>query len=250
MTQAKLTSSQGIEVALLTNVEQPDFQPGLPTFAIAVSLLPLAVGVVLTRLKIKRLSHEVKLEKLKNQELKRKLQLSLKTIGELESNPDLVHSREFNVDYLRLRMAEDKFHAVILNQIKAKVKDKMTAALYPSQAKQGTIGIASVARQVEQIFDVEYQPGGRPKGTSRVLFRIQIKLTKIPTQPSSETVKQIVTCIENFLRLPDEHETWQPTIQNRVVMIHWDQKAMPTPLLVLEQTHEGASVVYRTHCLQ
>ena len=28
--------------------------------------------------------------------------------------------------------------------------------------------------------------------------------------------------------------------------MHWDQKAKPTPLLVLEQTNEGVNVTFRT----
>ena len=35
-------------------------------------------------------------------------------------------------------------------------------------------------------------------------------------------------------------------IQGRIVHIEWDQKAKPTPMLVLEQSNEGVNVTFRT----
>ena len=34
-----------------------------------------------------------------------------------------------------------------------------------------------------------------------------------------------------------EESHWQPTIQGRIAYMHWDQKAKPTPLLVIEQSN-------------
>ncbi len=209
--------------------------------------LVLVVVVILAYLKTKQLADKIKFETFKNQELQKKLKLSLETLTKMEKNPDLIHSRDFNLDYLRMRMSEEVFHFAVVNQIKVKVKDKISVALRPKQAEEGTVGIASSSgRQVDETFDVEYTTGDTPRGPKRVLFRIQIKLMKLPTQATSVTIGQIIDCIETYLSPSDEHDTWQPTIQGRVVHIEWDQKAKPTPLLVLEQGNEGVNVTFRT----
>jgi hypothetical protein len=69
---------------------------------------------------------------------------------------------------------------------------------------------------------------------------------KLPTQATSATISQIIECIETYLSPMDDEDNWQPTIQGRVVYMHWDQKAKPTPLLVLEQSNEGVNVTFRT----
>ncbi|HEY9630961.1 MAG TPA: hypothetical protein V6C84_27010 [Coleofasciculaceae cyanobacterium] len=209
---------------------------------LAILLVGLAV---FTKVKIAQLKKQTRFEEFKNRELQKKLKLALNTIGKMEKNPDLIHSREFNLDYLRMRMEEEQFHFIILNQIKIRVKEKISIALRPSQAEQGLVGIASSGRQVDEVFDVEYDPSGLPKGNRRVLFRIQIKLMKLPTQPTSATISQIIDCMHKFMsQETDDH--WQPTIQGRIASIHWDQKAKPTPLLVLEQLNEGVNVTFRT----
>ncbi|OLP16231.1 hypothetical protein BST81_21750 [Leptolyngbya sp. 'hensonii'] len=210
-----------------------------------LAILLIALGV-LSKLQIDKFKKKLRFEDLKNKELQKKLKLAVETISKMEKNPDLIHSREFNLDYLRMRMAEEVFHFAIVNQTKIKVKEKITLALRPTQAQDGTLGMASTGRQVDEIFDVEYEPGDLPKGTKRVLFRIQIRLTKLPTQPTSATINQIIDCLETYLSPSGDHDTWQPTIQGRIAQIHWDQKAKPTPLLVLEQTTEGSNVTFRT----
>ncbi|HEY9656593.1 MAG TPA: hypothetical protein V6C50_14005 [Crinalium sp.] len=209
-------------------------------------LLLLIVLGVMSKLATDKLAKQVKFETFKNRELQKKLKFAVEMIGKMEKNPDLIHSREFNLDYLRMRMDEEVFHFAILNQIKLKVKDKISLALRPSQANQGEVGIASTGRQIDEIFDVEYEPGDLPKGTKRVLFRVEIKILKLPTQPTSVTIGQIIDCMETFLNPASEHDTWQPTIQGRIANMRWDQKAKPTPLLVLEQTQEGSNVTFKT----
>jgi hypothetical protein len=209
-------------------------------------LLALAGGAAYAQFKIKKLAKEKRFEEYKNRELQNKLKLALSTISKMEKNPDLIHSREFNLDYLRMRMEEEKFHFAILNQMKIKVKEKITVALRPNQAEQGLLGIASTARQVDEIFDVEYDPSENQRGVKRVLFRIQIKLAKLPTQPTSATISQIIDCMKTFMSRDGDHDNWQPTIQGRIAYMHWDQKAKPTPLLVLEQSTEGVNVTFRT----
>ncbi|HTL87954.1 MAG TPA: hypothetical protein VL134_01045 [Leptolyngbya sp.] len=207
-------------------------------------LLLVVLGIFST-LQANKLQKQVKFEVLKNREFQKKLKYAVETIGKMERNPDLIHSREFNLDYLRMRMAEEVFHFAIVNQIKIRVKDKITMALRPSQANQGEIGIASTGRQVDEIFDVLHKTGEAAQST-RVLFRIQIKILKLPTQPTSVTINQIIDCFETFLSPTHENDTWQPAIQGRIANMRWDQNAKPTPLLVLEQTQEGSNVTFRT----
>lgn len=220
---------------------------GTPWMFVSIGLLLLTVGLlVYGKIQLDNMGKKLKFEQFKTKDLQKKLKLALNTIRKMETNPDLVHSREFNLDYLRLRMEEEVFHFAIVNQIKIKVKQIISVALRPNQAAQSSIGIASTTgRQVDELFDVKYETESSGKRTMRVLFRIQIKLTKLPTQATSATISQIIDCIETFLS--PEDESWQPTIQGRIVSIHWDQKAKPTPLLVLQQSSEGVNVTLRTN---
>jgi hypothetical protein len=208
----------------------------------------LAGGAAYTKFKIyDKFQKDLKFERYKSQDLQKRLKLALKTIQKMEANPDLIHSREFNLDYLRLRMDEEVFHYAIVNQIKIRVKQLISVALRPSTANH-QVGVAATGgRQVDETFDVTYETETRGKRTKRVLFRSQIKLTKLPTQSTSTTINQIIDCIEKFLSPNEDHDTWQPTIQGRVVLMDWDQKAKPTPLLVLEQSGEGVNVSFRTN---
>ena len=211
-----------------------------------ILLLALAGGAFFTKTTIQKLEKAKRFEEFKNRELKKKLQLSLQTITKMERNPDLVYSREFNLDYLRLRMEDSQFHFAIMNQIKIKVKEKISVALRPKQASEGLLGVASTGRKVDEIFDVNYDLSDGHNGKQGVLFRIQIKLTKVPTQATSATVSQIVDSLLGYMSPETDHDKWQPTLQGRIAKIDWDQKAKPTPLLVLEQLNSGANVTFRT----
>ncbi len=200
----------------------------------------LIASLVFSKIQIGNYDKKLKFEQFKNQEMQKKMKMAIETISKMEKNPDLIHSREFNLDYLRMRMAEENFHFAIVNQIKVKVKDRITIALRPNAENQGK------GRQVDEVFDVTYETGEIAKLEKRVLFRIQIKLTKLPTQATSKTISQIIDCLENYLTEKEDHDTWQPTIQGRVAYIHWDQTAKPTPMLVLEQSNEGVNVTFRT----
>ncbi|MEG4998690.1 hypothetical protein [Microcoleus sp. B4-D4] len=213
------------------------------------ALLLLLIGLaVFTKLKLKDLSKKLKFEEFRNRELQKKYKMALETLTKMEKNPDLIHSRDFNLDYLRMRMAEEVFHFAIVNKIKVKVKDKISIALRPTQGAVGEKnGSAGSGRQVDSMFDIEYETGDPAvKIEKRVLFRIQIKLMKLPTQATSATINQIIDCLETYLSPSDDHDSWQPTIQGRIVHIEWDQKAKPTPMLVLEQSNEGVNVSFRT----
>ncbi len=224
-------------------VAQPK-NPWLYT-SIGLAALLLILGVV-SQLQFARVRKKLKFEAYKNKELQKRVKLALSTISKMEKNPDLVHSRDFNLDYLRMRMEEKQFHFSVLNQLKVKVKQRITLALRPQQAQQGVVGIASKPRVVDQIFDVDYQTVQDGQQKKRVLFRIQIKLVKLPTQATSITVQEIIDCIENFLSPERDDKFWQPTLLGRLATMHWDQKAKPTPLLVLEQTSEGVNVTFRS----
>jgi hypothetical protein len=210
-------------------------------------LFALLVGLgVLSYLQTLKLHKQLKFEHYKNKELQKRVKLALSTITKMESNPDLIHSRDFNLDYLRMRMEEKQFNFAIVNQLTIKVKQRISDALRPKQADIGMVGIASKPRPINQIFDVEYTAPNDPKKRKRVLFRIQIQMTKLPAQATSTTVEEIVNCIEKFLNPGEGEGFWQPTLQGRIANMKWDQKAKPTPLLVLEQTNEGVNVTFRT----
>lgn len=216
-----------------------------------ISLTILMVSlIVYGKLKLDKAKKDLKFEQFKSKDLKKKLKLALVTIKKMEANPDLVHSRAFNLDYLRMRMDEEVFHYVIVNQIKMKIAQIIGEVLRPNTERQ-TVGIVGVGRQIDEVFDVTYevetQEGKWNKG---VLFRIQIKLTKLPTQSSSVTINEIIDCIETFLSSHSEPENWQPAIHGHIVFIKWDQKARPTPLLVLEQSEEGVNVSLRSNPIQ
>jgi len=201
-----------------------------------ILLIALIGGGLFVKFRIiKRLEKKIKFEEFKNKELQKKYKLAQATISKMETNPDLVHSREFNLDYLRMRMDEEVFHFAVVNQIKVKVKEKVGPALRGG-SKESTTG---KGRKVSTIFDVTYNTGEGAKEKQRVLFRIQITLTKLPTQATSKTISDIIDCIETYLSPTADHNTWQPTIQGFMVGLHWDQKAKPTPLLVLDQRDEG-----------
>jgi hypothetical protein len=240
---AQSSTKTATQQAQASEVELPPLLV-MTSGGLALALIAL---VIYGKLQIDKYEKKIKFEKFRSRELEKKFKLALETIRKMETNPDLVNSRDFNLDYLRMRMSEEVFHFAILNQIKIQVKDKISQALRPNQAQTGVVGIASSAgRQVDEIFDVEYETGAGASVAKRVLFRIQVRLMKLPTQATSATISQIIDCIETYLSPIDDEDNWQPTIQGRIAYMHWDQKAKPTPLLVLEQSNEGVNVTFRT----
>lgn len=208
-------------------------------------LILLIILGVFHQIKMKQFDKKLGIEEFRNKDLHKKYKLAVATISKMEKNPDLIHSREFNLDYLRMRMAEEVFHFAIVNQIKVKVKQQITIALRPTQAAAGE-KISASGRQVDSMFDLEYETGEAGKNLKKaILFRVSIKLTKLPTQATSQTINQIIDCLETYLSPSDDHDNWTPTIQGRIVHIDWDQKAKPTPMLVLEQSNDG--VLFRTN---
>lgn len=208
--------------------------------------LLLVGAIVLTRIQLVKASKELKFERFKGEDLKKKLNLALDTIKKMETNPDLVYAREFNLDYLRMRMDEDVFHYVIVNQIKVKVRQIIAKILRPDTGKEATVGIANTSgKSIDEVFDVTYEIENNGKWKKGVLFRIQIKLTKLPLRPSSSIVDEIIECVEAYLCPTEDTNNWQPAIEGKVVVVKWEQKAKPTPLLVLEQSQEGVNVSFR-----
>ena len=241
-------SSKPATTVTNTTVSSNEF-PIVPLllFTDGVLLLALVAAIVYGKILIDKSDKKLKFEQFRTRELEKKLKLALEIIRKMETNPDLAHSRDFNLDYLRMRMSEKVFHLALVNQINVKIKTRITESLRPDQSKQGSVGVASYnGRQVDEIFDIEYETGVAPNIVKRVLFRAQIRLIKLPTQATSSTISQIINCIETYLSPKQNDDSWQPTIQGRIVYMHWDQKAKPTPLLVLEQTNEGVNVTFRT----
>lgn len=214
------------------------------TGAVTIALIG---AIVYFQLEKKKLAKRLNMEEFRTRELKKRLDYALKDIHRMETNPDLVDSREFNLDYLRIRMQEETFHFSIVNQIKMKVKTLVSIALRPPQQQVGVTQDRNHARQVDHTFDVAHETHDGNKTNKRVLFRIQIRLAKLPTQPTSKTIEEIIKCMERYLSLnDDEDDRWQPTLQGRLATMSWDQKAKPTPLLVLEQAKDGMNVTIRT----
>ena len=231
-----------------TSAEPPSPPAPLNLWMYSTGVLSMAlIGLgAYSYLQNRKLQKQLKFENYKNKELQKRVKLALSTIAKMERNPDLIHSRDFNLDYLRMRMEEKQFNFAIVNQLKIKVKQRVSEALRPNQAETGMVGIASKPRPINQVFDVEYVSPNDEKKRKRVLFRIQIRLTKVPAQATSTTVEEIVRCIEGFLNPSESDGFWQPTLQGRIANMKWDQKAKPTPLLILEQTNEGVNVTFRT----
>ncbi len=252
---APIAKPAATKPAAIKPAVQPVVQPtaeasaNAPWLVSGVLLIMMVAAGVFAKLKYDQFTSKLKFEGFKNQELQKKLKLALRTITDMERNPDLIYSREINVDYLRLRMSEDLFNTMVLNQVKVRVKEQLSVALRSQSVGSGVVGIPGNARKVDEIFDVEDLPPAGSKAKGRVLFRIQFKLTKLPTQATSKTIEDVIGCIQNFLA-PPANNRWQPTIQGRLAAMHWDQNAKPTPLLVLEQSNEGVNVVYKTKPLR
>ena len=152
--------------------------------ATGILFILLLGSIVFFKIKTKALTKQVNTEIFRNKELQKKYKLAVGTVAKMEKNPDLIHSREFNLDYLRMRMAEDVFHYAIIVQIKMKVKQQISIALRPTQTAVGEQSTAGTARQVDSIFDVEYETGVAGDSKKRVLFRIQVRLMKLPLKKS------------------------------------------------------------------
>ena len=216
---------------------------------ISTSLLSVAfiASLIYSKWKFHKMLKVIKYEQYKANNLHKRLKIALETIRQWEANPDLVHSRDCNLDYLRMRMEEKTFHYALINQAKVKIKQFISTAMRISLSKDKMMGIANRGGcKVDEIFDVTYETNIEGKPTRRVLFRIQIKLTKLPTQSTSETINQITKCIETFLSPARFDDNWQPSIQGYIASISWNQQAKPTPLLLLEQHSEGMNVSFRT----
>jgi len=244
----RLTSSPKIletQPSVLAQINAIQLVQENPWLGLSATLCIALLGSMLAyRLQIRKVHKLVRFERYKNQELSNKLKLALRTISKMEANPDLIASREFNLDYLRMRMEEEHFNNSIMEQIRAKIKDHVAAMLRPKQTDMG-IGVAIPGRHVDTIVDVSYAPRDRPE-ERKVLFRVQVKLMKIPTQPSSQTIAQLIDCVEHYIKPSPDDEYWQPTVQGKLLTMEWDQKAKPTPLLVLEQGQDGGNVVFNS----
>ena len=202
------------------------------------------------RLQYKKLSAKILYEQNRVNNLQTRLHSALDTIRQWEQNPDLVHSRDCNLDYIRMRMEEAQFHHALATQVKVKIKQFVSTAMRLSLSQNSTVGISQRnGSKIDETFDITYETEVNGKRTRRVLFRIQVKLMKLPTQSTSNTIKQIIDCIEAFLSPGRKDTNWQPTIQGHIVTMNWNQKAKPTPLLSLEQDKGSVSINFRNQVI-
>jgi hypothetical protein len=209
-------------------------------------LLAAIAFFVYGRMQYKQLSAKVRYEQNRVNSLQTRLHSALETIGQWEQNPDLVHSRDCNLDYIRMRMEESQFNHALVTQVKVKIKQFVSTAMRLSLSQNSTVGISNRnGSKIDETFDVTYETDVQGKLTRRVLFRIQVRLMKLPTQSTSSTIQQIIECIEAFLSPGRKDTNWQPTIQGHIVTMNWNQKAKPTPLLSLEQDTSSVSVSFR-----
>ncbi len=216
--------------------------------------------IIYGKLKYKQFKKAIQYEQAKVASLEKRLNTALLTIRQWEENPDLINSRDCNLDYIRMRMQEPVFRNVLVNQAKVKVKQFVSTAMRINLSQNAGGGIASRnGFNIDETFDITYDRDSQGKSMRRVLFRIQVKLTKLPTQATSTTINQIVECVEMFLSPTERRNEWQsnskadrrsnnwlPSIQGHIVTMSWNQKAKPTPLLLLEQHSGGVNVSFRT----
>lgn len=201
---------------------------------------------IIGKIQYKQLSAKILYEQNKVNNLQTRLHSALNTIRKWEQNPDLVHSRDCNLDYIRMRMEEEQFNHALVTQVKVKIKQFVSTAMRLSLSQNSTVGISNRnGSKIDEIFDVTYETDIQGKPTRRVLFRIQVRLMKLPTQSTSSTINQIIECIEAFLSPGRKDTNWQPTIQGHIVTMNWNQKAKPTPLLSLEQDKGSVSINFR-----
>jgi hypothetical protein len=71
--------------------------PPLLLFASGGLILALVAVIVYGKTLVDNDEKKLKLEKFRTKELEKKLKLALETIRKMETNPDLVHSRDFNL---------------------------------------------------------------------------------------------------------------------------------------------------------
>ncbi|MGF1538926.1 MAG: hypothetical protein ACFCU5_00515 [Pleurocapsa sp.] len=237
------TSSPQISPSKIKEVLSEPFW-ALSTFGLLIGITGL---IIYGKWKHDKMLKAIQYEQYKLNSLEKRLNVALATIRQWEENPDLIHSRDCNLDYIRMRMQEKLFRNVLVNQAKVKAKQFISTALRINLSQNAGGGIASKSGfKIDETFDITYETDIQGKRDRRVLFRIQVKLTKLPTQSTSSTVNQIVECVETFLSPAEARENWQPTIQGHIVSMSWNQKAKPTPLLLLEQHNSGVNVSFRT----
>lgn len=138
-----------------------------------------------------------------------------------------------------MSVSHDVSYDFIFHQVKMKVKQFIAPALRPS-TEQLQAGIERVNRQLNESFDVTHEikmPNGRVK--QETLLRVQIKLTKYPSQLSSKIVNEIVDCLRVALNSSNPSQIALPTIQNQKVRASWHQPLNSAPLLLLEEMAES-----------
>ncbi|MEB3308933.1 MAG: hypothetical protein VKJ02_01730 [Snowella sp.] len=183
-------------------------------------------------------SHKLLTLQLKtNQSLNEQLTQAIALASNREQEKDLIDARNFNLDYTRMRMDEEVFHYVVMNQIKTNISAMISKAVQP-QIEEGEKpeNYRGINELFEVYYDVEAPEGKWKKG---ILFRIQVKLAKLPTQSTTKIISELVDNIEGFLTRSTQQSLWESTIHDTDISLVWDEMAKPIPLIVLEQSAQN-----------
>lgn len=176
----------------------------------------------------KKMAKAIRSEKHKNQGLQQRLQTVLQDKHKLETNPDLIHSRDWNLDYLRIRMQEDEFRQTTMAKVKIEIEKIFKKYVYNNSYK-----IDNRKPKIDANFEILRETDISGKPAKRVLFRVKIVALQLPIQATARSIEEILNSIESSF-YPTSDPTWQPEIQGKPVFLTWDRQTKPTPLLILE----------------
>ncbi len=200
--------------------------------------LSLLVTGAFCKCKLTRLQALLELQAKTNQSLNEQLTQAIALTNNREQEKDLIDARNFNLDYTRMRMDEEVFHYVVMNQIKTKITEMINKAVKPQTdiQEENLENPQGINKLFEVYYDVEAPEGKWKKG---VLFRIQIRLAKLPTQSTAKIINELVENIEGFLTRTNQQSLWESTIHDTDISLIWDESAKPVPLIILEQSPQN-----------
>lgn len=204
--------------------------------AVGLGFVLLILGVV-AKIKFNQKQQAIAKLQQSNHQLQEELSTARQELEASKQNPDLSSAHSILLDYVRMRMDEEVFHYVVINQIRTGITESIGASLRRTEEiPEESRSSASPNLQIDQIFDITYDIEiAEGKWSSGVLFRLDLKLNKLPTQSSSNTVNQMLECIEVFLSHSIQHPRWTSDLQGRLITLAWDEKTKLIPLLCLEQ---------------
>ncbi|MGL5033389.1 MAG: hypothetical protein ACRC6M_06260 [Microcystaceae cyanobacterium] len=204
--------------------------------AVGLSFILIVLGVV-TKIKFNQKQQAIANLQQSNDQLQEELSTVNEKLEASTQNPDLHFAHSILLDYIRMRMDEEVFHYLVINQIRTGVTDLIGASLrrtveIPEESRSSTSSNLQIDHALDITYEIEIADG---KWSSGVLFRLDLKLRELPIQSSSNTVNQMLECIEVFLSHSIQQPRWTSDLQGRLITLAWDEKTKPIPLLCLEQ---------------